>query len=320
MSTLALVELVKNYPEDAALDWRQIREDIHTEHETATAEERVILLGLFTAVMDLVERNVQDAEELQKFREIRSQDYSLLIVKEAMVGDNVCTQTLHDITGREIEEGRMPPDHELRKTAAQAIAAPFKTRAALIVEASVAHARKMLASQMPLVDAGKFDLMPQINEKVIRLYLIGVLMRYSESFGKPDFTTRELAIISMLTLLIEDGKSHKESERCVDQLMAHAPAPDGAISPIVVAGYEATERDGSLARAFESLRANPIAAGAPYRLLNRSKSIAAILALATCCISLLIGRTFLEAVGIGVIIGLSTLAIALVLYKQMIAE
>lgn len=318
MSTSSLVELLKNHPTDAALDWRQIREDIHTEHETASTEERVILLGLFAALMDLVERNVQANEELQKFREIRSQDYNLLIVKEAMVGDNVCAQTLHTITGREIDAGRMQSDHELRRTAVQAISEPFKSRAALIVEASVAHARRMLASQMPLVDAGNFDLMPEIKEMATRLYLIGVLTRYNESLDFPDLTTRERAIVSILTLLIEDGKNRKDAERTVDQLMTHAPAPDGIISPFCIAGYEALESDGSLAKAFDTLRMDPKAAGAPYRLLNRSKPIAAILAVAACIIALLIGLNFLGAVGVGVIVGLSTLAIALVMYKQMI--
>lgn len=320
MSTSSLVELVQNHPTDAALDWRQIREDIHTEHETASTEERVILLGLFTALMDLVERNVQAAEELQNFREIRAKDYNLLIVKEAMVGDNVCSQTLHTITGREIDAGRMQTDHDLRRTAVQAIAGPFKSRAALTVDASIAHARRMLASQMPLVDAGNFDLMPEIKDMVTRLYLIGVLTRYHESFDIPDLTTRERAIISILTLLIENGKNRKAAERSVDQLMTHAPAPDGTISPFVIAGYEALGGDGSLAKSFETFRKDPKVAGAPYRLLNRSKPIAAILAVTACFIALLIGLNFLGAVGIGVVVGLSTLAIALVMYKQMIAE
>ena len=51
------------------------------------------------------------------------------------------------------------------------------------------------------------------------------------------------------------------------------------------------KKDGSLANVFEAFRNVPEVSGAPYRLLDRSKPVAAILAIAGLVISLLFGRS-----------------------------
>lgn len=53
-------------------------------------------------------------------------------------------------------------------------------------------------------------------------------------------------------------------------------------------------------------------------MLNRSKPIAAILALAGLVISLLFGRNWVEAIGVGVVLGVGTLAVALVIFRKTI--
>lgn len=133
MSVNDLLQRLQAQPAGAPIDWQKIREEIHDEHDRATTtEERVALLGIFTAVMDLVERGGLSHEAMEKFRAARLADYRLLIVKECLVGENVCTETLDAVTQREVVAGRMAPDDELRKNAVLAMAAPHLSRAELI--------------------------------------------------------------------------------------------------------------------------------------------------------------------------------------------
>jgi hypothetical protein len=91
-----------------------------------------MLLSIFTVIMDQVERSGLSGEDLAKFKVARRQDYNLLLVKESLVGENVCTETLSAVTEREVAAGRMAPDDELRTTAEVGMAAPHLTRAQLI--------------------------------------------------------------------------------------------------------------------------------------------------------------------------------------------
>ena len=81
--------------------------------------------------MDRVERS-GIVQELEMFKEARRQDYALLITKEALVGENVCAETLDAITEREVAAGRMAPEDPIRQGAVAAMAAPHFTRAELV--------------------------------------------------------------------------------------------------------------------------------------------------------------------------------------------
>ena len=81
--------------------------------------------------MDLVERNI-GPDDLPLFRETRLKDYRLLLVREALIGENVCVETLDAITRREIEAGRMTPDDELRVVAVAGMATEHSSRAEAI--------------------------------------------------------------------------------------------------------------------------------------------------------------------------------------------
>ena len=105
------------------LDWCQLREEIHDAHEKATTSaERERLLAAFSALMDRVERIDIAPENLAVFRETRLEDYHLLVVRECVVGETVCTETLDAVTLREVAAGRMAPDDELRVTAVDGMA------------------------------------------------------------------------------------------------------------------------------------------------------------------------------------------------------
>ncbi len=110
-----LIGQVPESPAEALASWRQVRVRIHDEFELATsAERRAALLALNQSIMNMAEKAI-DPKELENFREIRGHSYSLLIVKECLVDDEVCAKTAATVIGREVASGRMAPNHSLRK-------------------------------------------------------------------------------------------------------------------------------------------------------------------------------------------------------------
>jgi hypothetical protein len=117
---MAVIDLFEYLEAQAAIggpmDWPRIRKEIHAEHERAiTTADREALLTIHKIVMDTVERQI-GAEDLAEFRKIRRQDYRLLLIQEAIIGDNsgnINPQRMAAITRREVEAGRMAADDEL---------------------------------------------------------------------------------------------------------------------------------------------------------------------------------------------------------------
>lgn len=135
MGANELLSRIQDLLPDKPIDWKAIREEIHNEFDRAnTADERAMLLAIYKAVMDAVERNIpkSDTVTLEQFRNTRLVDYRLLLTKEALVGENVCADTLYAITERELAAGRLSPDDELRLLAAKRIAEPHPTRAEMV--------------------------------------------------------------------------------------------------------------------------------------------------------------------------------------------
>src|SRR5260370_16261848 len=116
-------EILAQLQADAAagrsLDFRTVREQIHDASErTHDSSERVILLQVFHAVMDLAERSGNVAhEDLQLFRDTRAKDYRLLLMREVLIGENVSVELLNAVTQREVQAGRMAEKDELRQLA-----------------------------------------------------------------------------------------------------------------------------------------------------------------------------------------------------------
>ena len=118
----SLLSEMRSIKPGEALDWRALREKIHDAFDqTDSFEERGIILAAFTALMDCVERGLEDQRgdpgDLATFRKTRDQDYCLLLTKESLDGENVDAKLLERATKREVDAGRMSPDHQLRKLA-----------------------------------------------------------------------------------------------------------------------------------------------------------------------------------------------------------
>ena len=92
---------------------------------TADAGERVALLQIHHAVMDMVERSGNvDPENLDAFRDTRAKDYRLLLMREVLIGENASVELLNVVTQREVQAGRMAEHDELRQLAVNSLSEP----------------------------------------------------------------------------------------------------------------------------------------------------------------------------------------------------
>lgn len=129
-----LIGQVPESPDEAAANWRQIRVRIHDEFEHAqSSEQRAALLSLNQSLMNMAEKAI-DPRELENFREIRGHSYSLLVVKECLVNDQVCAPTAEAVISRELAAGRMAPNHSLRDLKQMRAFAAHLTRTRLLAQ------------------------------------------------------------------------------------------------------------------------------------------------------------------------------------------
>ena len=114
-------------------DWKKVRKEIINRHEKAsTVEEYITLLSLHKMLMDSVEHQLPSSVDVENIRELRQQDYTMLITRECTIGSSICIDTLYEITQRELEAGRMGPTHSLINIAVDAIAEPHYSREQLL--------------------------------------------------------------------------------------------------------------------------------------------------------------------------------------------
>ena len=110
-----LIDSAPETPGEALAGWRRVRVQIHDAFErAASVQQRCALLALNQSIMNMVDK-AMDPKDLENFREIRGHSYSLLVVKECLVGDEVCAKTADAVTRREVAAGRMAPNHGLRE-------------------------------------------------------------------------------------------------------------------------------------------------------------------------------------------------------------
>ena len=152
MSARALLDRLKELRPDDDVDWAQVREEIHDEFKrTITANERAMLLGMHKLMNDNIIRNLEAkaSPQLESFRETAAKDYKLLVISECLIGQNVSTETLHEVTQREVAAGRMSADDKLYTHAMKAIDEPYLTRAELYTEEQERKAREEAATATP---------------------------------------------------------------------------------------------------------------------------------------------------------------------------
>jgi hypothetical protein len=319
MSAKEFLERVKaEAATTGVIDWRQVREDIHDEFDAAQNDaERDALLGVFVAVMDNVERNANlGADDLEAFKKTRAKDYNLFIVKESLIGENVSVEIIDAVTKREMAAGRMGPEHELRQLAVKGLSEPFMTKAELLMTGMAKHREEVLSQQGAGVRSGNFDFMPQFLTRATNMFVLGALWRFGEKY--PVFEPKDAASIGLIKCLIDDGMKADEAKETGAELSLSALNADGKMHPIVWAGYEAGTRAGALAEVLGQFRHVPEVSGAPYRMLDRAKPISLIVGVASALVAMLFGRDFWTGIGIGIVVGGASIAIALAIYRGMV--
>jgi hypothetical protein len=87
MTLSELLDDVGDRPGHLLTRWREIRDEIHDEHERAiTFDERGVLLAIYQVVMDFVETQSSfSPKDLTAFKVARRQDHCLLLTREAAV-------------------------------------------------------------------------------------------------------------------------------------------------------------------------------------------------------------------------------------------
>ena len=173
--------------------------------------------------------------------------------------------------------------------------------AAQVMGASVKHARNILATQLPDVQNRTFDFMPRFNEMTAQLYPGGVTWRFGEQFDLP-IHARERGFISLMYMLVSDGMNEQKAQKRIAHLNLISRAADGKNNVAIAADYGASKSDASRAAVYEKFRGIPEVSGAPYRLLDRSKPIAIILAIAGFLLALLFDKSWGVALGIGILL------------------
>lgn len=190
--------------------------------------------------------------------------------------------------------------------------------AAHVIEVCVEHARHVLAAQLPLVEERNFDFMPEFKKMTIELFLVGVMWRFGEQFNLLT-NPRDRGFICLMQMLVNDGMSLPDAKRRIALLNGSSRTADGKDNLAITIGHEVGgENAGALAAVFDQYRNSDDVSGAPWRLITRSKPVAAILSIAGLAISALIDRSWGEALGVAIVIGVATLAIALAIHRQMI--
>ena len=93
-------------PDAPAANWREIAEEVNAEWEKATTtDQRVALLAVFKATMDIAETVIAPGS-VDAFKDARHRHYKTFVLQECMVGTNVCVETLDKVTRREIDAGQ----------------------------------------------------------------------------------------------------------------------------------------------------------------------------------------------------------------------
>ena len=183
--------------------------------------------------------------------------------------------------------------------------------------ACVEHGRTLLAHQLKAIEAECYDFAPAFQQQITDLFLVGLMWRFGEQFDLPT-NARDRAFVSLMHILVTDGLSMRAAKRRMQEAYRWSRDNNGEDTIAIHIGYEVETKEGALVAIFDQYRDLPGVSGASYRLLTRSRPIAAILASAAIAISLLVGENFWVALGIGAVVGVTVLGIALAMYKQAI--
>jgi ribonuclease HII len=128
MSANEMFPRLQPQPSESSPNWRRIRDRITEGYSRVSTADRVKLLQLYQAVIEMAERQIPP-NELEQFRVGRMQDYYRMLVSEWLSRDGkVSPATMDAVTRREVAAGRMAADDALRRIAAAGVVAKTTRR------------------------------------------------------------------------------------------------------------------------------------------------------------------------------------------------
>ena len=140
------------------------------------------------------------------------------------------------------------------------------------MDACVAHAQEVRATQLERIKNKDYDFAPEFKDMTIQLYLLGVMWRFVERLGNAD-DARELAFAALGTLLIQDGLHKQKIAKRIEFLKKMSKIENNHDALAVAIGYESESGDNSLAEVFDHYIDDMQVSGAFWRLYDRGRKI-----------------------------------------------
>lgn len=140
------------------------------------------------------------------------------------------------------------------------------------MDACVAHAQEVRATQLERIKNKDYDFAPEFKDMTIQLYLLGVMWRFVERLGNAD-DARELAFAALGTLLIQDGLHKQKIAKRIEFLKKMSKVENNNDALAVAIGYESESGDNSLAEVFDHYIDDMQVSGAFWRLYDRGRKI-----------------------------------------------
>ncbi|MBY0475123.1 MAG: hypothetical protein K2Q13_08710 [Nitrosomonas sp.] len=140
------------------------------------------------------------------------------------------------------------------------------------VDACIAHAKEVKATQLELLASKNYDFAPEFYEMTIQLYLFGAMWKFAENLGNAE-DARELAFAALQAMLIQDRLPQQKAVKRIDFLRKMSKLEDDHNALAVAIGYESEMGDNSLAEVFDHYVDDTQVSGTFWRLYDRGRKI-----------------------------------------------
>lgn len=158
------------------------------------------------------------------------------------------------------------------KPVVETLASEIITSDVSTVDACIAHAKEVKATQLELIASKNYDFAPEFYEMTIQLYLFGAMWKFAENLGNIE-DARELAFAALQTMLIQDKLPQQKAIKRIDFLRKMSKLEDDHNALAVAIGYESEIGDNSLAEVFDHYVDDTQVSGAFWRLYDRGRKI-----------------------------------------------
>ncbi|QOJ23741.1 MAG: hypothetical protein HRU78_08820 [Gammaproteobacteria bacterium] len=141
-----------------------------------------------------------------------------------------------------------------------------------IMDACIAHAKEVKATQLELIKSKGYDFAPEFRDMTIQLYLLGVMWKFAENMGSAD-DARELAFAALGQLFVQEHMPKQKVAKRIEFLKKMSKIEEDHHALAVAIGYESEPGDNSLAEVFDHYVDDMQVSGAFWRLYDRGRKI-----------------------------------------------